>query len=177
MVTPFNEGQARLSPDGRYVAFASNESGRAEVYVQALPPGKGRWMVSTNGGAQPMWRGDGRELYYLSSDYAIVAVPITLGAEVSFGDAQRLFSVTLNESPFFAVRNHYSVSPDGQRFLVNSVTGGNTLRVILNWDESLRASPTTRQQAYSVRLPLDRPHAMLRSWPFQRQNAAPPTRN
>jgi Tol biopolymer transport system component len=128
--TPFNEGQARFSPDGRFFAYTSNESGRAEVYVQAMPPRTERWLVSTNGGAQPMWRGDGRELYFLGPDFWITAVPVTLGDAVTVGAAERLFPVTIKESPFFAVRNHYAVSPDGQRFLVNSVTGGHTIRVV-----------------------------------------------
>jgi hypothetical protein len=77
-----------------------------------------------------MWRGDGRELYFLGPDFWITAVPVTLGDAVTVGAAERLFPVTIKESPFFAVRNHYAVSPDGQRFLVNSVTGGHTIRVV-----------------------------------------------
>lgn len=137
VATPFQEGQARFSPDGRYVAYTSNDSGRPEVYIQALPPGNGRWPVSTSGGAQPMWRGDGRELYYVALDNTMTAVPVTLSPGVGIGTPAPLFKVEEDESLFYAVRNHYSVTADGQRFLVNSVKGGTRLNVVLNWARGL----------------------------------------
>jgi Tol biopolymer transport system component len=67
---------AKLSPDGRYVAFSSAESGRVEVYVQALPPGSGKWQISLSGGTQPRWRKDGKELFFVSTDRKLVAATI-----------------------------------------------------------------------------------------------------
>ena len=73
---PSNQLQARLSPDGRWLAYASNESGMWEVYVQPFPEGRGKWLVSTGGGSQPIWRGDSKELFYVAADDRLVAVPI-----------------------------------------------------------------------------------------------------
>jgi eukaryotic-like serine/threonine-protein kinase len=73
---PSNQLQARLSPDGRWLAYASNESGVWEVYVQPFPEGRGKWLVSTGGGSQPIWRGNGKELFYVAADDRLVAVPI-----------------------------------------------------------------------------------------------------
>jgi dipeptidyl aminopeptidase/acylaminoacyl peptidase len=135
--SPFNEGAARFSPDGRFIAYRSNESGRPEVYVQALPPATGRWLVSTSGGSQPMWRGDGRELYYLDPDNLLMAVPISLGAAVTAGTPVPLFRLRIQESTSVAVRNHYAVTSDGQRFLVKSVPTGARLKAILHWNAGL----------------------------------------
>lgn len=75
---PFTEHQGHASPDSRFIAYATDETGRPDVWVQALPPAKGRWQVSVGGGAQPMWRRDGRELFYLGLDDTLMAVPSRL---------------------------------------------------------------------------------------------------
>ncbi len=98
--SPFHEHQARFSPDSRYVAYSANDSGRPEIYIQALPPARGRWVVSTNGGAQPMWRGDGKELYYLTLDNTLTAVPVNLGTSTTVGTPAPLFKIRLDESIF-----------------------------------------------------------------------------
>jgi Tol biopolymer transport system component len=132
----FHEGSARFSPDSRFVAYRSSEYGRPGVYLQAVPPAVGRWSVA-EGGAQPMWRADGRELYYIGANNLLMAVPIALGPEPSIGTPTPLFKLQIAESTSVAVRNHYAVTSDGQRFLVRSVTGGATLNVILNWRSAL----------------------------------------
>ena len=77
-----NTVHAAVSPDGRYLAYASDETGRAEVYVQTMPPGGGKWQVSTVGGDQPTWRKDGKELYFLASDGRLMATPVRDGSGI-----------------------------------------------------------------------------------------------
>ena len=84
--------QGRLSPDGRWIAFASSDSGRFEVYVQNFPKPAGRWQVSTDGGLQPKWRSDGKELYYLGLDSRLMAAPVALGALAEVGKPAPLFA-------------------------------------------------------------------------------------
>ena len=79
LATPFDEGDSDLSPDGRFLAYSSNESGRFEVYVQRFPEGGGKVQVSAQGGVQPRWRGDGRELYYVEGE-TLLAVAVTSAA-------------------------------------------------------------------------------------------------
>ena len=134
--TPSQEFQGRISPDGRWIAYASGESGSSmEVYVQSFPvPGRKR-LISTRGGAEPQWRRDGRELFYLSSDNQIMSVAI--------GDPARSVSAP---TPLFpvrvagAARNHYLVSADGKRFLVSAVDDGTptTITVAVNWTSQLK---------------------------------------
>ena len=85
LVSPFLESQPMFSPDGRFVAYVSNESGAAEIYVQTFPDGGGKWQVSSSGGVDPSWRGDGKELYYRSPDQKLMAVEIRSGARVPGG--------------------------------------------------------------------------------------------
>jgi hypothetical protein len=139
--TPFNELQARFSPDGRWVAYASDESGRFEVYLRAWPSASDRTPVSVGGGMQPEWRRDGKELFYLSADRRIMAVPIALdGKAVVVGKPQPLFSVDVAE-PVAPYPNDYAVSADGQRFVVTLVAKPQTpqaLTILYNWTSSLR---------------------------------------
>ena len=80
--TQFDERHARISPDGRWMAYSSNESGRGDVYVTRFPEPVGKWQVSTHGGGFPVWRRDGRELFYRGSDGTLMAVPIAAGSEL-----------------------------------------------------------------------------------------------
>ena len=133
---PFNESQPGLSPDGRYIGYTSNESGVYEVYVQAMPPGTGRWQISTSGGVQPLWRGDSREMYYLAADGRIMALDVDLKTP-SFGVPKALFqSAVIGDS----TTEHVSVTTDGQRFLMqdsaSAARAGFT--VVLNWLADLR---------------------------------------
>lgn len=141
--TPFGEHQARFSPDSKWIAYTSEESGRPEVYVQAVPPDSKRVLVSALGGTQPMWRGDGRELYYLADDHAITAVPFAVkDGTPTVGRSQVLFYAPQNGGNFVGVRNHYAVTGDGQQFLVRRPLRGGSweFAVIFNWTGTLGGS-------------------------------------
>jgi serine/threonine protein kinase/Tol biopolymer transport system component len=126
---------ARFSPDGRWVAYSSAETGRHQVYVQPFSGGEGRWQVSTDGGSEPRWRGDGRELFFLGADGRLMAVPVTTGGAFGHGTAHPLFATRISDfaNPY---RTSYAVSPDGQRFLINGVAENATpppITVVVNW--------------------------------------------
>jgi len=130
---------ASLSPDGKWLAFASDESGTSEIYVQSFPTAAGRWMVSSDAGPspayRPAWRGDSRELYYLRGG-AVVAVAVTGDATFSFGTPKTLFSVSVTTAS-----DNYTVSKDGQRILTNELPpadqGKVGARLIQNWTAAL----------------------------------------
>jgi hypothetical protein len=131
--TPFNELNAAFSPDGRYLAYQSNESGRQEIYVQSFPGPGGKWQVSSNGGSQPHWRGDGKELFFRSLDQKIMAVDVTTGATFEAGVPKALFLVHLDAT---LARNHFLPSKDGQRFLLVATPARDAITpttVVLNW--------------------------------------------
>ena len=115
-----NEVQPRLSPNGRFLAYASDESGTWEVHVRGFGETQGRWLISPGGGTQPLWRGDGRELFYVDLRGAVNAVRIDGDRTFVHSSPQPLFQTTLPNvlAPF---RTSYAVSPDGQRFLLNSL--------------------------------------------------------
>jgi Tol biopolymer transport system component/tRNA A-37 threonylcarbamoyl transferase component Bud32 len=134
---PFTESTAMFSPDGRHVAYVSNESGRNEIYVQTFPEAGGRWQVSTTGGVDPSWRGDGKELFYRSPDQKLLAVEIASGGDFQAGIPKPLFTATVVPG---VARNRYSPSPDGQRFLFVAPLGRDALgptSVVLNWPATL----------------------------------------
>ncbi len=135
--TPFNEVNGQFSPDGRWVAYQSNESGQVEIYVHRFPgPGR-RWKVSSDGGVQVRWRGDGKQLYYLAPDNRLMAVPIQLESTDDIVDAGvpvPLFAPRLSGDPRNGYARSYSVSEDGQRFLVDTVPELTLpITVIMNW--------------------------------------------
>jgi len=117
ITTHGDESQAAFSPDGRYVAYASSESGRAEVYVQPFPATGAKWQVSTMGGEQPRWRSDGGELFYLSADKKLMAVPLHRGPSFDAGTPQPLFTTTMSTG-YLGVSQAYDVTRDGQRFVI-----------------------------------------------------------
>jgi Tol biopolymer transport system component len=128
-------GDSRFSPDGRWLAFDSDESGRSEVYVQAFPGPGGKWQVSAAGGGIPLWRGDGKELFYLSLDNKIMAVPIETAPAFHAGTPAPLFAVHPGGGTV------YDVSADGKRFLVNSLPadqGSPPLSLLVNWTSLLK---------------------------------------
>ena len=130
------EREGRFAPKGLWLAYRSNETGRDEVYVQSYPPGNGRWQISTQGGAQPMWNADGRELFYKNGNRLMV-VPVQLTPTFKPGVPRELFQIPLPErNPGDPSR--FAVSPDGQRFLVTTTDAtrpveDSAVRVILNW--------------------------------------------
>jgi len=136
------ETQAQLSPDGKWIAYVSNESDASEIYVRPFPTGPGRWKVSTGGGVEPRWRNDGRELYYRGPGTPpaarLMAVPVKAGANGSFaaGEPQPLFEHRYY--PWMANFNRwaYSVTPDGKRFLVLSKPAfQDIIHVLSNWTQ------------------------------------------
>ncbi len=135
--TPFNESQGRISPDGQWISYVSDESGTPEVYVQRFPALGDKRIVSIGGGVEPMWRKDGKELFYLSPEYSIVSVSFAPGASPVIGRPKPLFRAPVNTS---TSRNHYAVTPDGQRFLINVEDQSSYLSpitVMVNWTEAL----------------------------------------
>jgi eukaryotic-like serine/threonine-protein kinase len=118
IATSANESGGALSPDGRWVAYLSDESGADEIFVQSFPGGSDRQQVSVGGGTQPRWRGDGRELFYVSSDRKVMAVDVRAGERLETGTPHALFQTRI--FPLVEARNHYDVTADGQRFVVNS---------------------------------------------------------
>ncbi len=136
--TPFSEFRPTLSPDGRWLAYQSNESGRAEIYVQAFPGPGGKWQVSTAGGVEPSWRRDGKELYYGTPDLKLMAVEIRPAETFEAGLPQPLFQAHIQTT--LNVRNHYLASADGQRFLMLAPLGREAMpptTLVLNWSAEL----------------------------------------
>lgn len=134
--TRFAELWATFSPDGKYIAYQSNESGVAEIYVQEFPEARNKWRISTRGGAEPFWRGDGRELFYRAGAQ-MMAVPVDTGRTFTAGAPVSLF-----ERPFAAaiVRGRYRPTKDGERFLVLaplSAVAEQPAAVVLNWASAL----------------------------------------
>ena len=142
--SPANEHLAEFSPDGSRVAYVSDESGRNEVYVDSFPaPGK-REQVSTGGGNQPRWRGDGRELFYISPDGRMMSVPVSAAPDFAPGAPVTLFATRifdLNGAQKGHYSRKYTVTHDGQRFLIstldNASPGSSTTNVVLNWPARL----------------------------------------
>ena len=133
--TPFHEMQGALSPDGRWVAYASDESGAFEVYVQAFPDGGSKRVVSNGGGTEPRWRADGRELFYVSADRRLMVVPATIGPAFDTGKPNTLFEMNVH-GLVFPFLKRYEVTPDGQRFVVQELNGRNDpspLTVVVRW--------------------------------------------
>ena len=136
--TPFIEGQGRISPDGNWIAYVSDESGQFEIYVQAFPGPGGKWQISTRGGFQPTWRADGRELYYIATDGRLMAVSINTVAGFAAGVPAALFNTHLALS---TATSQYAPSADGQRFLLITQEGNEALApltVVLNWNAEMK---------------------------------------
>lgn len=148
--TQFNEGSAAFSPDGRFLAYVSNESGRPEVYVQPYPGPGGKWQVSTDGGTEPVWSRNGRELFYRSGN-KMMAVEVTLQPTFSAGKPNMLFEGQYFNQPFPLIGTAYDVSADGRRFLMvkeNSKRESSTaqINVVLNWFEELKQKVPTEKK-------------------------------
>jgi Tol biopolymer transport system component len=136
--TAYDQFQGRISPDGRFVAYSSNESGRLEVYVQPIVSTGEKWRISTNGGGQPFWRGDGKELYYLTYEGRIMCADISTSKKFETTVPRQLFQTNIkNTDPGFS----YAATADGQRFLVNTYVQNNNvapMTIVLNWANDLK---------------------------------------
>ena len=135
--SPANEREARFSPDGKWMAYQSDESGQYQAYVQTIPAGGGKFQISASGGTIPAWRHDGKELYYLDLAQRLMAVPVKLnGASFEPGTPQALFIA--------AGASNFVVTHDGQRFLMNVPAGGEAaaagppLTIVTNWQAGLK---------------------------------------
>ena len=146
VATPFIEGFGALSRDSRWLAYASNESGRFEVYATPYPSAQTKWPISVGGGLQPAWRGDGKELFYLAPKGQLMAVPVVrAGSSLEVDEPQRLFETGVSAvgNPNYN-RNHYAVTSDGQRFLITQPAGNSsaaTVTVIVGWTASIKGRP------------------------------------
>jgi hypothetical protein len=131
--TPFAETVGHFSPDGRWVAYQSNESGKAEVYVAPFPGPGGRRLVSTAGGTYAHWRGDGAEIFYLAPDSKLMVAAVNgKGGRFEVGAVKPLFQTRA----YLGGRHAWDVSPDGRRFLINSVpeqAESEPITVVVNW--------------------------------------------
>jgi len=147
--TIFNETHAQISPNGRWIAYQSNESGRAEIYVRPFPTGEGKWQISSAGGFWTRWRADGTELFYMTNASLgkLMSVKVNQGGpSFEYGDSAELFdSGYVNFQHFLGGAYHtYAVSPDGQRFLIPRPEGAVNvdaapapITVVVNWTRAL----------------------------------------
>ena len=136
--TALDERDAQFSPNGEWIAYESNESGRVEIYAQLFPGPGIKTQISTTGGAQVRWRRDGKELFYIALDGRLMAVPIRLASTtqtIEAGSPIPLFATRVGGALSIPYRQQYDISPDGQRFLMNTVTeeAAAPITVILNW--------------------------------------------
>ncbi|MDA2930287.1 hypothetical protein MYX84_10115 [Acidobacteria bacterium AH-259-O06] len=134
----FSEGEAQVSPDGRWIAYTSDESGRNEVYVQSFPEPAGKWQISTAGGSQARWRRDGKELFYTAGQRIMAVEVKTDSARFEVGFSKALFETRLREHFH---RNRFVVTADGRRFLVNRLVeeaASAPITVVLNWTAEVK---------------------------------------
>ena len=138
--TRFIEASPTFSADGKYLAYASDESGGREVYVRPFPPGESKWRVSLNGGTAPRWRRDGKELFYVEGEQ-LMTVSVITQPSLSLGAPARLFGkrpqqlADLNHNP------QYDVTADGQRFILRERLANEkplAVHVVHNWFEEFR---------------------------------------
>ena len=128
----------QISPDSRWMAYASNESGTDEIYIQSFPGPGGKWQVSSGGGAAPRWRGDGRELFYFSPVNKLMAVSVSAGTSLVAGTPTPLFECRLKGS---GQQVSYDASADGQRFLINRSISDEIsppMTLVENWVTALK---------------------------------------
>jgi Tol biopolymer transport system component len=133
----YEEQDGQFSPDGRWIAYQSTESGRHEIYVRPFPGPGGQWQASAAGGIWPRWRADGRELYYIAPDAKLMAVPIVAKeTTIEPGAPAVLFQTRIyGGGTEIYQRMQYDVAPDG-RFLINAPTEDSTtspITLLLNW--------------------------------------------
>jgi eukaryotic-like serine/threonine-protein kinase len=134
--SPFLKNEFHFSPDGRWVAYQSEESGRMEVYIVSFPDFGNKRQVSTSGGVQALWRKDGEELFYLRPDGTVMSVAVKLGVKLEAGMPRPLFQTRINVLPWF---DQYAVTGDGQKFLViEPPDKANAINLLLNWPAAVK---------------------------------------
>jgi serine/threonine-protein kinase len=140
---PGEQRNGTVSPNGRWLAYQSNESGQLEIYVRPFPRvTAGKWQVSVNGGRQPMWSRNGRELFYRTGGGQVLAVAVREGARFEAAPPQVIVAGAYPGDDMGPARS-YDVAPDGRRFLFVKGAASSEVRelnVVLNWDVALRAS-------------------------------------
>jgi hypothetical protein len=137
--TSYKEASAVFSPDGRWIAYASDETGRFEIYAQAFPGPGGKAQISVNGGVEPVWPKSGRELFFRDGDKMMSVSIDAAGAAITAGTPKVLFQGRF--VPSSSVDRWYDVSPDGQRFLMLRAEAGRTsatLTVVQEWGSELK---------------------------------------
>jgi Tol biopolymer transport system component len=145
LASPYDEFSPAFSPDGHWLAYVSNESGRYEVYVESLPRGKGRWPLSSGGGLEPLWSADGSELFYRSGD-AMISVAIQSTPAFNVGAQHVLFKLSSLKTGLYNTLS-YAVTTDGEFLMIErqSELVPNQLKVVLNWDEELQSRVPTNE--------------------------------
>jgi Tol biopolymer transport system component len=135
--TDFAEIEPQFSPNGKWISYTSNESGRNEIYIQSFPAGGGKWQISTDGGNDARWRPDGKELFYIAPDRKLMAVQVNSEDEALVPSAPvPLFQTRISGVLGTGLRFNYAVSPDGERLLIAADVEGATdspIIVVLNW--------------------------------------------
>jgi Tol biopolymer transport system component len=135
--TAYNEYAGRLSPDGQWLAFTSDESGQPEVYVQRFPSGTERTPVTSQGGSEPQWRADGRELFYVGANRVLMAVPISF-SPLNIGRPVKVHETAIDLSIGSMHARHYTVDAHGQTFLASIPRVGPPTTIVMNWQAGLR---------------------------------------
>jgi Tol biopolymer transport system component len=143
--TEFDENQGQFSPDGHFIAYRSNTSGRDEIYVQPFPADSSRkWTISERGGSQPRWSSDGKELFYVSADSKMMAVEVSTNPAFRVGLRKVLFQAPIWGGGAVRQVTRYDVTADGKKFLINSVPADTVapaaqpITVVQNWTALLK---------------------------------------
>jgi len=138
----FNEVQGQLSPDGHHIAYVSDESGRNEVYVSPFPDPRTKLRISSTGGTEPRWRGDGRELFYFSADQQLMSVTLTSREMLSARLPRGLFRARISHADAPNGGTGYAVTKDGRRFLIPVTVAGDAeeqaITILVNWQRKDR---------------------------------------
>jgi hypothetical protein len=151
--TKFDEDHGAFSPDVKWIAYSSNESGRPEIYVQPFPATGAKYRISRNGGIQPLWRGDGKALFYLAPDSTLMAASIETGGGLEAGIETPLFptglqvpqaafsAIRTTNNNMYGARRRYAVTRDGKRFLISvpevRPSTSTPMTIVLNWTAGL----------------------------------------
>ena len=133
--TPATEDQGQFSPDGRWVAYTSNETGLSEIYAIPFPPSPGgdRWRVSSGGGVMPRWRRDGKELFYVSPDSQMMAVDVSTRPVFQSGNPHRLFQTDIVDTGIRTGPMSWDIAPDGRFLIISQTSTDISITVLLNW--------------------------------------------